>query len=441
MKESTGARTAVLALVLALLPTILCAAVVRISWNPNTESDLEGYQVYSGTAPGTYSHVINVGRTTTIDVSGLEAGPTYYFAVTAYDYSGNESPYSAEQSVSIPGGAPDGSGSVIGGITDTISDAVDSASEWLEQLVRNIFGLDPETPVYALGDFTSVDTPAADEESRTLVTRESLNGGTSLLSALCGLYPVRDMILETGLTYDLSTLYPAGAYLFYPLADDCPDIDGEIIKSDQNGMFLYVVFDETCSVDHLLRLSAAEEIFEIRAYDPVESQIVEDPITGIAIELPREATPGTTPVAIGWGGEDVFPGSTVLGDDEAYVILFDILPYGLALQEPALVSMPTEWEGARVQWYDDEQQGWVELEDVQVKDGVLSFSAQTLGRFKAAPAEAAEGEAAVVEAEPYQGRDTACFMGAAQGPSGMQIFSVIATALLGLASCLPGMSR
>jgi hypothetical protein len=427
--------------VLALLPTILCAAVVRISWNPNTESDLEGYRVFSGTSPGSYSHVINVGRTTTIDVSGLEAGPTYYFAVTAYDVSGNESPYSAEQSVSIPGGTPDGSGSVIGGITDAVSDAVDSAAEWLEELVRNLFGLDPETPVYALGDFASVDTSAAHEEPGTLVTRDSLSGGASLQSALCELYPMRDMILESGVTYDLSTLYPAGAYLFYPLADDCPEIEGDTIQADQNGMFLYVAFDETCSVDHLLRLSAAEEIFEMSAYDPVESQIVEDAISGIAVELPQEATPGTTPVAIGWGGEDVFPGSTVLGDDETYVILFDILPYGLALQAPALVSMPTDWEGARVQWYDDEQQAWVELEDVQVKDGLLSFSAQTLGRFKAAPAGAAEGETAVPETEPYQGRDTACFMGAAQGPSGMQIFSVIATALLGLASCLPGISR
>ncbi|HOS97988.1 MAG TPA: hypothetical protein PLU54_10075, partial [Deltaproteobacteria bacterium] len=360
---------------------------------------------------------------------------------TAYDFSGNESPYSAEQSVRIPGGDPDASGSVIGGIADAISDAVDSAAEWLEQLVRNLFGLDPETPVYALGDFSDVDTPAADEEPRTLVTRESLNGGASLQSALCGLYPVRDMILETGLTYDLSTLYPVGAYLFYPLEDDSPDIDGDTILAETGGMFLYVVFDETCSVDHLLRLSAAEEIFEIRAYDPAVSQIVEDAISGIAIELPREATPGTTPVAIGWGGEDVFPGSTVLGDNEEYTIFFDILPYGLALQAPALVSMPTDWEGARVQWYDDEQQAWVDLKDVQVKDGLLSFSAQTLGRFKAAPAGAAEEEAAVPEAEPYQGRDTSCFMGAAQGPSCMRILSVLGATVLGLASCLPGMSR
>ncbi len=133
-------------------------------------------------------------------------------------------------------------------------------------------------------------------------------------------------------------------------------------------------------------------------------------------------TPGTTPIAIGWGGEDVFPGSTVLGDNEEYTIFFDILPYGLALQEPALVSMPTNWEGARVQWYDAEQQAWVELEDVQVKDGLLSFTAQTLGRFKAAPAEAADGEATVSEAEPYHGRDTACFMDAARGMTGMAPF-------------------
>jgi len=36
-------------------------------------------------------------------VTGLEEGPTYYFAATAYDTSGTESGYSSQVMYSVPG--------------------------------------------------------------------------------------------------------------------------------------------------------------------------------------------------------------------------------------------------------------------------------------------------------------------------------------------------
>jgi hypothetical protein len=76
---------------------------IRLAWNaPTTDSDgaaltdLAGYKLYYGLASRTYTHTIDVGNRTTYTVSSLESGRTYYFAVTAYDTSGNESDFSDE---------------------------------------------------------------------------------------------------------------------------------------------------------------------------------------------------------------------------------------------------------------------------------------------------------------------------------------------------------
>lgn len=82
------------------------AQQVNLAWDANTETDLQGYRVYQGTASRTYSNNANVGNYTTCTISGLEAGRTYYFAVTALDCIGNESGYSSEVSYTVPAPAP-----------------------------------------------------------------------------------------------------------------------------------------------------------------------------------------------------------------------------------------------------------------------------------------------------------------------------------------------
>jgi hypothetical protein len=65
-----------------------------------------GYRIYYGTAPGTYLQSVgqglNVGNVTSYTVTGLSSGTQYYFAVTAYDASNDESTYSNEVSTVIP---------------------------------------------------------------------------------------------------------------------------------------------------------------------------------------------------------------------------------------------------------------------------------------------------------------------------------------------------
>jgi nitrogen fixation protein FixH len=61
-----------------------------------------GYNVYFGTASRVYSQVRNAGPATTITISNLVEGTTYYFAATAYDSWGLESDYSAETVYTVP---------------------------------------------------------------------------------------------------------------------------------------------------------------------------------------------------------------------------------------------------------------------------------------------------------------------------------------------------
>ena len=81
------------------------AATLQISWNANPDTDLAGYKVYQGTASGQYGEPVDVGNVTghVMEITP-EYGATYYFALTAYDTSGNESGYSDEASCFVPDG-------------------------------------------------------------------------------------------------------------------------------------------------------------------------------------------------------------------------------------------------------------------------------------------------------------------------------------------------
>src|SRR5438552_15709445 len=81
------------------------AADVALSWSSNTEPDLAGYKVYYGAASHGYGNPVVIGLQTSYTVTGLSNG-TYYFSVTAYDTSGNESGFSNEVSKAISG-SPD----------------------------------------------------------------------------------------------------------------------------------------------------------------------------------------------------------------------------------------------------------------------------------------------------------------------------------------------
>jgi len=94
-------------LLVALLISVWARAEqVTLAWDANTESDLAGYKVHYGTASGSYTTSVDVHKVIPSIVTGLTAGQTYYFVVTAYNASNNESGYSNQVSYSVP--APNG---------------------------------------------------------------------------------------------------------------------------------------------------------------------------------------------------------------------------------------------------------------------------------------------------------------------------------------------
>jgi hypothetical protein len=71
---------------------------LALVWDPNKEADLAGYRLYYGSASREYTQMIDVGNVTEFRLDDLQKGMTYFLALTAYDFDGNESGFSKEAS-------------------------------------------------------------------------------------------------------------------------------------------------------------------------------------------------------------------------------------------------------------------------------------------------------------------------------------------------------
>lgn len=91
--------------IVALYAVAAGAAQIQVTWDANTETDLAGYKVYFGTAPGQYSTPVTV-TAPSYTLQGVTDKTTYYVAVSAFDTSGNESALSDEVSVYVPDVTP-----------------------------------------------------------------------------------------------------------------------------------------------------------------------------------------------------------------------------------------------------------------------------------------------------------------------------------------------
>ena len=78
------------------------AASVKLAWDRNPESNIVGYEVYYGTAPGIYPNTVDAGNDTKVSVQNLQEGATYYFVVVARNKAGLISPKSNPVSYEIP---------------------------------------------------------------------------------------------------------------------------------------------------------------------------------------------------------------------------------------------------------------------------------------------------------------------------------------------------
>jgi len=125
-------RKLVIVITILAITGIARAATVQVTWNPNTEEDLAGYRLYYGAASGQYGEPVDVANVTEhlVEITP-QYGATYYFALTAYDTSGNESEFSNEATCFVPdGSAPAKPKGVIARI-------IEAVVSW----IRGLFGL------------------------------------------------------------------------------------------------------------------------------------------------------------------------------------------------------------------------------------------------------------------------------------------------------------
>jgi hypothetical protein len=103
--KMTRRLLAVVFLVYSLAGAATCfASSVLLQWNPVEDTTVIGYKVYyqadsstqpfQGTGAAQGASPLDVHAATSVTVSGLDASHVYFFAVTAYNAAGQESPYS-----------------------------------------------------------------------------------------------------------------------------------------------------------------------------------------------------------------------------------------------------------------------------------------------------------------------------------------------------------
>jgi hypothetical protein len=78
------------------------ADAIVLDWDRSISPHVSGYAVYFGTTAGNYPFRVSVGNATSVTISNLAAGATYYFVATAYNSIGVQSAYSAPLEVVIP---------------------------------------------------------------------------------------------------------------------------------------------------------------------------------------------------------------------------------------------------------------------------------------------------------------------------------------------------
>ncbi len=114
---------------------------VTLHWVKNTEPDLAGYRVYRGPAfVGPYSALAITGATSYVDNTPLN-GTTYYYAVSAYDFAGNESELSVENVNDTP--RPAGTNL---NLSAASTSAANAGYDFSQAVVRA--ASDPETDIY-----------------------------------------------------------------------------------------------------------------------------------------------------------------------------------------------------------------------------------------------------------------------------------------------------
>jgi hypothetical protein len=82
--------------------SVIASQSVTLGWDPSSDPNVAGYNVYYGAVSHQYTNETSAGIGTSVVISGLIEGVTYYFAATSYDVFDQESSFSGEAPYTVP---------------------------------------------------------------------------------------------------------------------------------------------------------------------------------------------------------------------------------------------------------------------------------------------------------------------------------------------------
>ena len=94
---------------------------VTFGWEPSTDPNVAGYNIYYGTTSHVYTSKVSVENVTSATISGLVEGTTYYFAATTYNALNQESDFSDEISYAVPVTATNQPPTIMGMLTTNMT--------------------------------------------------------------------------------------------------------------------------------------------------------------------------------------------------------------------------------------------------------------------------------------------------------------------------------
>jgi hypothetical protein len=188
---------------------------------------------------------------------------------------------------------------------------------------------------------------------------------------------IRDVIGDVDEPIDLSSLNPSGTYSIVPILSSSPEVVDNILDIVQPGVYLYNVYDATGALAYQLRVSVASHLVSARSFEPGLPFNLDALTFGVAIQLGVDALTREVPIGIGSQTLESASAMSMGGWVE-----FDLLPFGLALAEPAIISVRFDKKNPVIQRYDEKDSSWKNISGVTVSSGLVSFSTQELGKFR-----------------------------------------------------------
>jgi hypothetical protein len=126
-------------------------------------------------------------------------------------------------------------------------------------------------------------------------------------------------------------------------------------------------------------------------------------VMGISLHIGGNAALREVPVGI--GGDAASAAASAV--DAPHAVEFDLMPYGLALAQPATVSVEIEGANPTVERYNDVTGDWEDVVVVSAEDGTVTFSTQQFGTFRVS---AEEAEESMQAASPGSSGGGGCFI-------------------------------